>query len=188
MSTAISAEKKLAIHQAINIDGLTFGRAANHFGLTVDQTKEIFDEASEEYAKRFINRNESRRQLQDDRWEEFRRINLEHFKKSAKPKRTKIKRTNEDGEVSIEMKVEERLPEKGFMKLAMEATQKVSDLWGLEAPKQTQNVSHTTHEFILSMEGMSDEQLAQQALISQLVDQKVIVLDQPKAIENAPAF
>ena len=179
MSSALISEEAAldeSIHYALAIDGLSPQAAAAFFHKTPLEITRIYERIEQANIGRFTSKAEASREKNIRRLERVIAQGAEGYETSKKPKTTTT--TSADG--SQQVKVEEKIPDPRFLNTQLEAVAQISRLTGAEAPKQVQISQHSLHEVYVNLQDLSDEDLASQAALSQLVQKRVLVLDQPR--------
>lgn len=196
--TAVTPEMRVGIHQAISIDCLTFKQASDVFNVPPDKCKLIYEETCKEFEGRFITRNEYHRQWRAEQLDDLRGRAVRAFEASGGTRRkktvekTKLRRVTDDGQVYYEsgnekttQVTETMIPDAKFITAAISAISGISDLYGLNSPKQLNINEHSIVDVYLNLPTDRGE-LEKMAMINTLKQQGVLKIADKAAIDVIP--
>lgn len=174
----LTAQQEAAIHASVNIDGLTFKQAGRFFDVPPEQAEEIFDRLCHDNENRFSCKTDSVRIVQHDRLDDMYRLARRDYSRSKRSKVSRTDRLDATGRtVGSEVKTEERDGDTSFLRVAISATDGISDLHGTKAPKSMHVNTHSIHEMRIRLDSMTDEQLEKVSAVFQLEQQGLILID-----------
>ena len=193
---ALTPERRLAIWHAVSVDCLTFKQCGDLMRVSPEEARRIYEEVSQENESRFITRAEARREIRAQQLDDIRARSVRTFELSGKPRKKKVveklrkRKETEGGEVYFvdgdertTETIEQHVPDPRFLNTAIAAITKISDLQGLDAPKQVHVTEHSVHDVYLELRGKTSEELEQLAQIERL---RAMGILKDKVIEVIP--
>ena len=168
---------EVAIHQMVTIDGRHPEKIAQHYGLTVEDVREVYRRASQS--------NESRFGSNSAMWRHY-LIEASLFdmaqlqgawEKSTTRKRIKTTKTGGKFSPIVERTVEDRCGDPRFLSVKTQVLGAIAKLSGAEAPKELNINTRSEHDITVRLESMSDEELEKLATLARLEQEGVIQVD-----------
>ena len=166
---------EVAIHQAIIIDGRTWDEVSLQHGLSVAETREAFARADAAAQARNGSNAESWRSSITQICLDVAAQAQYSFEKS---KKGRVRKKYKDGKLVEEIREGASPGDPRLLNTRLNAAVTIAQIQIPKMPQQFNVNSRTQHDITVRLESMSDEELEKIALLAQLEQDGVLLIDQ----------
>ena len=166
---------EVAIHQAIIIDGRTWEEVSLQHGLSVAETREAFARADAAAQARNGSNAESWRNSITQICLDVAAQAQSSFEKS---KKGRVRKKYKDGKLVEEIREGASPGDPRLLNTRLNAAVTIAQIQIPKMPQQFNVNSRTQHDITFRLESMSDEELEKIALLAQLEQDGVLLIDQ----------
>ncbi len=176
---------EIAIHQAIIIDGHTWEEVARQHGMSVPEAREVFSRADAAAQARNGSNAESWRNSITQICLDVAAQAQHSFEQS---KKGRVRKKFKGGKLVEEIREEDSPGDPRLLNTRLNAAVTIAQIQIPKMPQQFNVNSRTQHDITVRLESMSDEELEKIALLAQLEQDGVLLIDQQdfRRIEDKP--